>query len=163
MPSNNPNRRSTEGRDARPEDHDPYRRQRKSGDAVVCDQCGLVCHGGRWYRGAPPLCDEKSGLCPACERIRARDPAGTVRLAGLPEAYREEIIGLIRNVAEREEREHPLERIIELTDELGSLLVTTTGMHLARCIGSALRRRFHGGVQIRYLEEDSHVQVDWQA
>jgi NMD protein affecting ribosome stability and mRNA decay len=158
-----PNRRSTEGRDIRPKPHDSYRRRRKSGDATVCEQCSLVFHGGRWYRGAPPLCDEQRGLCPACERIRARDPAGTVRLAGLPDAGREEVIGLIRNVAEREEQEHPLERIIELSAEPGGLLVTTTGMHLARCLGSALRRRFHGGVGIRYREEGNHVQVDWHA
>jgi hypothetical protein len=160
---NKPNRRSTEARNVRPKGHDPYRRQRKTGDAVVCKECGLVFHGGRWYRGAPPLCNEQSGLCPACERIRDRDPAGTVRLAGLPDACREEILGLIGNVAERETQEHPLERIIEIADEPGGLLVTTTGMHLARSIGSALRRRSHGGARIHYEEEGSHVQVNWTA
>jgi len=153
--------RGPDARNVQPKNHDPYRRRRKSAEATICDGCGLVCHGGRWYRGAPPLGNDHSGLCPACERIRDRDPAGTVRLAGLPDSRRGEIVGLIRNVAEREAHEHPLERLIELQDEPGALLVTTTGAHVARCIGSALRRRFHGGVRVRYVEQDSHVQVDW--
>ena len=41
------------------------------------------------------------------------------------------------------------------------LVVTTTGIHMARCIAGALRRRFHGKVTIRYPPEEALIYVDW--
>ena len=70
---------------------------------------------------------------------------------------------MIRNTEKLEKGEHPLERLIEIANEEDSLVVTTTGMHLARRIASALKRRFHGGVAIRYPEGESLVRVDWSA
>jgi hypothetical protein len=155
-------RRDHPERNVQPKEHDPYRRQHKPRDAIVCDRCGVVLHGGRWYWGAPPLCDEKGGLCPACQRIRDRYPAGTIRLARIPEKYREEILRMIHNTEKREKGEHPLERLMGIEQgEGGVVVVTTTGMHLARCIASALQRRFHRGVAIHYAQGESLVHVDW--
>lgn len=160
MPRKQPPRSGT-ARNVQPVQHDPYRAQRKTGESIVCDQCGVVCHDGRWYWGTPPVGNDAGGLCPACQRIRDRYPAGTLRLHGLPERYRDEVLGLVRNAEEREKAEHPLERLMEVEDGGDGVVVTTTGTHLARSIASALKRRFHGGIAIRYVEGETLVRVDW--
>jgi hypothetical protein len=153
--------RTGAARNVQLKEHDPYRRLRKAKDALVCDDCGVVQHEGKWYWGAPPVGDVNAGLCPACQRIRDRYPAGTIRLHGLPGPLRDEVVNMIRNVAEHERQEHPLERLMDLEDQSDALVVTTTGMHLARAIAGALRSRFHGGVTVRYPAGDSLVQVEW--
>ncbi|MHC5065845.1 MAG: BCAM0308 family protein, partial [Planctomycetota bacterium] len=65
-------------RNVQPKEHDPYHAHRKSDEAMVCDDCGVVFHGGKWYWGTAPLCNEKGGRCPACQRIHDRYPAGTI-------------------------------------------------------------------------------------
>ena len=155
--------RTGPARNVQPHEHDPYRRQRKTKDAIICDGCGVVFHGGRWYRGAPPIGDERGGVCPACQRIRDRYPAGIIHLIGAPEELRDELVQMMRKVDHRERDEHPLERLIEIKDENGTLTATTTGMHLARRIAGALHRRFRQGVTIRYLDGDDLVRVSWDA
>ncbi|MHC5066632.1 MAG: BCAM0308 family protein, partial [Planctomycetota bacterium] len=86
----------------------------------------------------------------------------TISLRGLPKELQDEVIETFRRVAARERKEHPLERLIQVQEKGDRLFVTTTGIHLARSIAGALRRRFKKGVQIRYLGEDNLVQIDWQ-
>lgn len=155
-------RRDQPTRMPRPKEHDTYARRSKPAKATVCDACGVVYHGGRWYWGAPPLTDVNAGLCPACERIRDRYPAGTIRLPAAFLEQREEVLGLIRNAEEAEKAEHPLERLMDVEDAPdGGLVVRTTGIHLARVITSRLERRFHRQSRIRYPEEQNLVYVDW--
>lgn len=154
-------RKDRRARMVKPHEHDPYARRAKSGDARVCDSCGLVNHAGRWYRGAPPLTNVTGGLCPACERTRDRYPAGTIRLHhSLVDAYRDEFVNLVRNAEQAVCDEHPLERLMEVKDEGDQVVVTTTGVHLARRIAGRLKRRFGEAVRVRYPEEENLIQVD---
>jgi hypothetical protein len=121
----------------------PYPIRPKAAGALVCGTCGLVRHGGRWYRGAPPTTALHAGLCPACERIRDRYPAGTLRLHPAFVEHRAEIVHMIENVERAEQAEHPLERLMGVCEDEGRLVITTTGIHLARQIAHALARRFH--------------------
>ena len=155
-------RRDHAARNVQPKGHDPYRSEAKPADSMVCDDCGVVCHGGKWYWGAPPLGVEHGGSCPACRRIRDHYPAGTVLLHSAPEAVRQEILAMIHHAEAAEKGEHALERLMAIEADGEDLRITTTGLHLARAIGSALRRRFHTGVSIRYLEEDHIVLVEWR-
>lgn len=142
--------------------HDTYSRQAKPHETIVCDRCGVVFHAGRWTWGAAPLSDSVGGLCPACQRISDRYPAGTIRLPEEFLAEREEVLDLIRNAEATEKPEHPLERLMELEETPGGgLVVTTTGIHLARAITSKLERRFHKQARICYLEEQKLINVDW--
>ena len=75
--------------------------------------------------------------------------------------HRDEVMNMIRNVEQRERSEHPLERLMDIVREDDGLLITTTGLHLARCIASAVERRFHGHIRIAYGEEENHVSVEW--
>ena len=147
-------------RNVQPKRHDPYRQRRKPDAVLICNDCGLVHEAGRWQQTAAPTDNPKAAVCPACQRIRDRYPAGTVRLTGMPSADRNEILALIRNVAQHERQEHPLERLMEVDEGEDVLVVTTTGLHLARCIAGALRRRFHGAIAVQYPAGDNLLHVD---
>lgn len=134
----------------------------KAAHALVCSECKLVHHAGRWYRGAPPVTEVENSLCPACKRIRDGEPAGTIHV---PEQFlerREELIAILRNAETAESEEHPLERLMQLEDDPGGgMLVTTTGKHLARAIANKLERRFHKAARLRYGDAEGTVSVDW--
>ena len=161
--SDKPTRRPSHGRRARmveQKQHDPYLNPAKPAQAMVCDECGVVQHGGKWYWGTPPLTDDHGGLCPACERIRDRYPAGTIRLHADVLEHKEEILGMVRRVEAAERAEHPLERIMAVEESPDAVVVTTTGIHIARKIASQLKRRFRGKVHVRYPEEQHLIFVD---
>jgi NMD protein affecting ribosome stability and mRNA decay len=152
------------GRRARmvqPHEHDPYRRRAKAPEVQRCPDCGAFCHAGRWSWDPPTGAELYSLRCPACTRILDRYPAGTIRLHGELGALRDELLALIESLERQEKAEHPLERLMEIADGEDGLVVTTTGIHMARCIAGALRRRFHGKVTIRYPPEEALIYVDW--
>jgi hypothetical protein len=102
-------------------------------------------------------------ICPACRRIADHCPAGYVEIIGPFFAnHRVEILNLIRNVEKQEKHEHPLERIIAITPDQEPLLVTTTGLHLARRIGEALARAYKGDLSFRYADDETSIRVYWQ-
>ncbi|MCB9878194.1 MAG: ATPase [Planctomycetes bacterium] len=144
-----------------PPKHDsPYETDHKQTGTMVCDDCRIVQHGGRWSWGGPPPGETHGGLCPACRRIRDRRPAGTIHVPAsmLDDDFTLE--KMARSVESAEREEHPLERIIDIEPEGDGLLITTTGMHLARRISAHLARRSHQKAHVRYDEQDE-VTVDW--
>ena len=124
---------------------------------------GVVQFGGKWRWGAPPLADVRGGLCPACERVRDHYPAGTLTIPASLVGDREELLGLIGNIERRESAEHPLERVIRIEESAESTSVTTTGIHLARCLASKLSRRFGRKAKLRYPEEQHLLFAEWEA
>lgn len=139
-----------------------HRRAAKAAGGLVCEDCGIVQHGGKWYFGAPPLAELARGRCPACRRIRDKYPAGTLRMPASFLARRDEVLGLIRNVEAAEKAEHPLERLMEIEESDGHLVVTTTGVHLAREIAHKLAKQFHRKPRFRYADGEDLVHVDWE-
>lgn len=118
--------------------------------------------GGRWTWGAPPV-DAHRALCPACRRVRDAYPGGEIRLNGpFLREHREEITHLAENLAEREGREHPLRRIMEIREEEGELRITTTEDDLARAIGEAVHHAYQGELDYPYVEEQRFLRVRWQ-
>ncbi|HEX6882842.1 MAG TPA: BCAM0308 family protein [Planctomycetota bacterium] len=137
-------------------------RRPKAAGALVCADCGLYQQAGRWQCGKPPLAALRAGRCPACERVRQRYPAGTLRLPVEFLRHRTEVLRLIRNVARAEAAEHPLERLMEAEESDGHLVVTTTGVHLARAIAGRLARRFHRRPRLRYADGEALLHVTWE-
>ena len=136
--------------------------ERKASAALLCEHCGVVLQGGRWSWIDPPPEGARRGSCPACTRIRERKPAGTIRLRGEDFAtHQEEIAGLARNQEELERPEHPLERMIQVQATPDGLILTTTGVHLARRIANGLERRFHRQARIRYPGQPETVHIDF--
>lgn len=139
-----------------------HRDAAKAAGGLVCADCGVIQHAGRWYWGAPPLAELEQGRCPACQRVRERYPAGTLRLPLGSVAERTEILQLIRNVEKHEKAEHPLERLMEVEESDGRIVVTTTGIHLARQLAHKLAKRFHRPARFRYADGEDLVHVDWE-
>jgi NMD protein affecting ribosome stability and mRNA decay len=137
-------------------------RTAKAAGAVKCTECGLVQHAGKWYRGAPPLAELHAGICPACQRVRERYPAGTIHVHPGFLEHKAEVLQIIRNVERAEKAEHPLERLMDVEESGGRLVVTTTGIHIARQIAHKLARRFHQKARIRYARQEDLIHVDWE-
>jgi NMD protein affecting ribosome stability and mRNA decay len=133
----------------------------KGAGALVCRDCGVVQHRGKWSWGKPPLTQLHSVRCPACTRIRDRRPAGIVQVPSDFLGQREELLNLALNVEEAEKAEHPLERLMKTQESKSRLVIHTTGVHLARQIAHKLARHFHRKPRMRYADGESYVEVDW--
>lgn len=146
MREKEPRARAKGHRDGQVEEvaHDPYMARNKPPEPALCPECGLVFHKGRWQRAPRPV-KAHEHLCPACHRIKDRFPAGYVKLSGdFLGAHRDEIRHLIRNEEQQEAANHPLQRIMDITEEGGVTSVTATDVHLARRIGEALHHAYQG-------------------
>lgn len=140
---------------------DALQPRQKWAEPTVCSQCRAVYSSGRWtWKDVPP--QAHSVVCPACLRTQEDYPAGIVEISGpFFEEHKQEILNLVRNTEEAEKKEHPLERIIKTKDEGEGTVVTTTGVHLARRIGEALRRSYQGEYELEYLEDERFVRVSF--
>jgi NMD protein affecting ribosome stability and mRNA decay len=142
--------------------HDPYRETKKPADLTDCTECGACYRDGRWtWRKAPA--GSPRGLCPACRRIRDDYPGGYLSLeGGFVRQHAHEIRGLVHNVEEREKSEHPLHRLIAVSEHEDGLLITTTDPHLAHAIGKALHHAYQGELEAAYSDDESLVRATWR-
>jgi len=142
--------------------HDAYQAKHKLAEPTRCPGCGLVIQAGRWVHGTAPA-GAREALCPACHRIRDEFPAGYVTLHGdFLAGHRDEVLRLVRNLAEKERAEHPLQRIMAIADADAGLLVTTTDAHLARDIAVALHRAYQGELEFHYNPQDNLLRATWR-
>lgn len=145
----------------REHEHDTYKVRSKLPDPTACPECGAMYRDGRWTWGAPPV-GAHEALCPACHRVRDDYPGGFLTLAGpFVREHRDELLGLARNVEEREKGEHPLKRIMAVRDTDDGVLVTTTDPGLARNIGDAVHSAWEGDLDYTYSEEGNVLRVTW--
>jgi hypothetical protein len=143
-------------------EHDVYRTSKKLPDPSACKTCRAVYRKGRWQWGHPPV-EAKPVLCPACHRIEDDMPAGILKLAGeFHLEHRAEILGLIRNIEERELKDHPLKRIIEVTEQGDEMQITTADADLARSLGTAIRHAYKGELDYHYPGEGDVLRVRWE-
>jgi hypothetical protein len=141
---------------------DPYQARGKYGEPTVCTDCGAVFRRGRWAWGETPE-GARRDCCPACHRIRDKLPAGSVTLEGdFYAAHRAELLRLVRNEAEHERGEHPLNRIMGIDEQPDRAVVTTTDIHTAHRIGTALAHAYQGHVDMRYAEGEYSLRVNWR-
>lgn len=141
--------------------HDVYEEQGKWPDSTVCTECNALYVDGRWSWKETKQ-SAKEVVCPACKRIADRYPAGYLEIGGpFFVENRKEIMSLVRNVEKQEKNEHPLERIIAIADEKDHVLVTTTGIHVARRIGEALSRSYQGDFSFQYADDQDTIRISW--
>ena len=140
---------------------DAYLPTKKVAGPVVCPVCRAVCQRGRWsWTPVPDAAAEHE--CPACRRTRDGMPAGRIRLEGEFGARRAEILSLVLHREAAEKADHPLERIMTISEEPWGLSITTTGVHVARRIAEALRKAWHERIEIRYAKSQDLVRVTWK-
>ncbi len=141
--------------------HDSYQSKGKLPEPTVCPECGAVFHQGRWQWMERPAKSHKT-TCPACQRINDRFPAGYVLLGGaFLDAHEAEITQLLRHHEEKENAEHPLQRIMAVTRNAQGMEVTTTGIHLARALGDALHHAYQGTLEYHYNPDQMLLRVSW--
>jgi len=145
-------------------EHDPYRSQAKPPEPTMCPQCQAFFHQGRWqWLAAPPHGRAHETLCPACQRVRDRFPAGYVTLEGeFFRAHRDELMQRVKSRAEQARAEHPLQRLMDIEEHDGAVVITTTDTHLARGIGEALQDAYRGELTFRYEQSQELLRVHWK-
>lgn len=122
---------------------DPYMDPHKREGAHVCSTCRAVNERGKWrWTDAPK--GAKPTVCPACRRIEDRCPAHLLRLDGVPQDQRPEIVAMIHHTADEEARLHPIERLMWLQDGKERIEVALTGVHIARRLRAAIARSWRG-------------------
>jgi len=135
----------------------------KLADVTGCPKCGACYRKGRWtWRTAPTGSHEQ--LCPACERIADRYPAGVLHVEGaFAAAHRDDLIGLVRNIEERERSDHPLKRVMSLRTRKNGFVVETTDGKLAQTLGRALHKAHDGKLEHppTTADKENLVRVRW--
>ena len=141
---------------------DPYRHAAKPPDPTKCPECHAVFTEGRWtWEKAPP--DSYVQLCPACQRIHDKFPAGYVTIKGAFFAeHKDEIVALIESHEKKEKADRPLQRIIAIDEKSDGLEVTTTDSQLARGIAEALHGAYKGELKLRYSRDENLLRASWR-
>jgi len=141
--------------------HDAYRPATHLAEPTVCPDCRAVFEAGHWRRqeALPGAAEHR---CPACLRIRAHDPAGTVSLRGpFFREHCDEIMALVRHVSDRAGADHPLQRLMQIDEDDDGALISTTSAHLARAIGKAVGDAWKGELDLDPKAEAA-PRVRWQ-
>lgn len=144
--------------------HDPYFRRSKPQGTTCCPDCQVVLQAGRWQWMETVPADATPNLCPACQRIRDRVPAGCLTLKGaFFDQHREEILNLVHNKVEQQKTQHPLERLMDVeTSEDGGAVITFTAVHLTRAVGDAIERAYMGKLDVQYASGTNMLRVYWE-
>lgn len=142
--------------------HDTYLPTRRYASPSLCGTCGLVYVDGRWIRDDEHEYSGQSQTCPACLRTADNYPAGVVELAGsFVRDHASELLSLARAEEAAESAEHPLERLMTIVHKGRRIQLETTGTHLPRRIGNAVRRAYEGDLNIEQPEGEHFVRVHW--
>jgi hypothetical protein len=93
--------------------------------------------------------------------VRDGYPAGFVTLSGeFAIENRDEIIRLVRNTETAEKQEHPIKRIMKISEDRDEICIETTELHLAQAIGKAVHRAFKGDLDLAF--EEDIVRIQWK-
>jgi hypothetical protein len=132
---------------------------------ALCTECRAVLTRGRWTWDArlsvPADICLPATLCPACRRVRDRDPAHVVGIEGVPRARVRDIRALARHVESAERASHPQERLVPVASPSGVLCLGTSGAHLSRRLVAAIRRSCKGIEVVRTT--DGETRLRWAA
>jgi len=142
---------------------EPYLSKGGKPDGSVCKGCGITYRNKRWQlESIAP--EERSGevLCPACERIQGEHPAGVVTLSGDYLAqHKEEILNSLKQHEAKHRQKNPLGRIMEIKEEDGQIIITTTDDKLAQKIGRELFKAQKGELHYQWSHDLNMVRVEW--
>jgi len=142
--------------------HDPYEARTKPREPSVCPTCKAIFHNGRW-QWAPPAANAQEVVCPACQRTADDMPAGVLTLTGkFHLEHRVEILGLIRHTEEREAKQHPLKRIMQVSESGDAMEITTCEASLARTLGDAIHHAYNGEFDYHYPDGGGVLRVHWK-
>ncbi len=147
---------------------DPYLPKVGPGEMAVCTRCHAIYQRRHWsfneelFTRAAADPTTRQVTCPACHKIGDNYPEGEVVLRGdFLRSHRGEIMSLVSNEEDRAKGVNPLERIVRITENDGTLVITTTNEKLAQRIGRALQKAYQGEVTYNWSEDTKYVHVEW--
>lgn len=147
---------------------DPYLLDLKPDEVAVCKECRSVYAGKRWELPSQAARDlamashVKEVLCPACQKIRDRQPGGIVTLSGkFVGEHKEEIVNLIHNENEEAMQINPLERVMDIEESDGGMVILTTNEKMAQKIGRAMHKSWAGDVEYKWSKGTKLARVYW--
>ena len=151
-------------------ERDPYLPRWSPKGILYCSRCGAIYYRRRWTLTPPPDMRDwaefrdgvRAATCPACRKIREHYPAGELRLIGVPQEDKEEILRLLRNEEERAREKNPLERIMDIRAEGPRWIVETTTEKLAQRLGRSLEKARGGKVAYKWSHNNKFVHVFWE-
>jgi len=150
-------------------DHDdPYTPTTHYEEGTRCPECGAIYHRQHWTLDEAIVIrlsierEQPRVVCPACRKSDVMDPGGIVTLSGgFWHEHRDEILNLVRNEEKRANGANPHERLIDITEDGGNLVVWTTNEKLAQRLGRALQKAYDGEVEYKWSGDNKLVRVNW--
>jgi NMD protein affecting ribosome stability and mRNA decay len=143
--------------------HDTYKERGQLKEPTRCPGCGAVYHKGRWSWTAEVDDQATETLCSACQRTADKYPAGEVTLEGkFAIQHKDEILNLVRKIEATENKDHPMNRIIEIRELGDQLILTTTDTHLPRRIGKAVQAAWKGNLEIHFDDGGYFTRIAWR-
>jgi NMD protein affecting ribosome stability and mRNA decay len=149
----------------------PAELQSPSGE-FFCPICEAVFYRKSWHNDKRKYAElfahpDLARKCPACHKEALDLPEGIVTLSALdtlPHERKEEILALVRNVAERARKRDPMDRIMKILDRATEAQVYTTENQLAIAIGNEVQRAFGGDLNVDFGNRDNEIaRVVWIA
>lgn len=144
--------------------------------SASCPECGAVYTDKHWHACRNAGCRMRAAALPKmlCEVCRFRvgrvgnkdsDYAGEVVVEGLASPQeRYEVRRLAINVGQRASNRDPQDRIVDMSDSRGRLVIRTSENQLAVSIGKQIDRARKGGqLTIVWSKADKPVRVTWKA
>ena len=137
-------------------------------EVAICTGCKALFWNKRWYLDENVSSKlsldmvKNEVVCPACQRIADKNPAGIVTFSGeyLAE-HRDEILNAIKNSEEKSRSKNPLARIMAIKPEKDALVILTTDDKLAQKLGRDINKAHNGTLEYKWSREDSFVRVNW--
>lgn len=137
-------------------------------EVAKCTECKALYWNKRWYPDENESMQlrldmvKNEVLCPACQRIRDKNPAGVVTMTGeYLDKHESDILNAISNIEETARMKNPLSRIMETKQEEGTITILTTDSKLAQKIGRSIYKSHSGKLEYQWSREDSFVRVNW--
>ena len=130
---------------------------------IFCPKCGVILKGGVWQWGnqTPLIC--KQALCPACQQIKEKKPAGFLTIKGSYfQENRSTIMSFISRQIEEQLTQKPLSRLMSL-EELSKemVILSFTDSELPRFLAEAIAQQFDALVDSSQTNRHGIVRVLW--
>jgi len=128
---------------------------------VSCSGCQSVYYQKSWHHNKNSkfkIQNSKLRLCPACQMIKNKEFEGQLTISNFPPTLETDLTKLIRNFCQRAYERDPLHRLIDIKDDSGNLMVTTTENQLAVKLAKKIREVFSKNkvqIKISYSPEPS--------
>ncbi len=89
---------------------------------IMCENCHSVYCRKSWKKnilGCGNIKEDNSvqfSLCPACKMIKNNQFEGEIKIFGLPENFKNDFLGLVKNSVAQAEDKDPMDRLIKIEE-----------------------------------------------